>query len=327
MSYHLPLMSKTGPRQPEYLPNGFSLIKNYESRGGVVQLVEPKRSRHQTHYPDQLKVIKSVRHEDRSCPPAEARLLGNLAQIHPKIIRLFCCDLNIIEKKGYAQMLFEFCRGGDLLQQTRYRRATPFFALHVVISIAEALAFLHHGLVCGAQSPHYTKVMHGEAIVHQDIKPDNIFLRFPGSQGDLLPDIVLADFGISSLASQTIPGNGCVPFMSPECRHRTVARLSHKTDIYSFGVMCIELFDHSTSHYWPMFKEPRHLRLSSMYKGLDCLDLLLRRCVAIDAADRCEFSLDIRKGMLWTIVGFKKQLSSLALKGQVPDRSYWQAFN
>lgn len=307
--------------QPMYLPAGFALVKNYESREGVVQLVEPQHSRH--HYPSELKIIKSVRHEDRSCPPAEARILGNLAQLHPNIIRLFCCDLNIIGNKGYAQMLFEFCPGGDLLQQTNYRRATPFFALHVVISIAEALAFLHHELVCDTRSPGYTKVMHGETIVHQDIKADNIFLRFQGRPGDRLPDIVLADFGCANPASETVTGSGCVDFMSPESRHRTVARLSHKTDIYSFGVMCIGLFDHNTSDLWPLFKEPRRLRLSSMYEDLDMLASMLKRCVAVNAADRGEFSHDKGSGMLSIIARFKMQLSSLAEKKQIPARSYW----
>jgi serine/threonine protein kinase len=171
MSYHLPLMSEIGPAQPMYLPSGFTLIRDIASREGRVQLVEPQNS--PRHSPAKLRIIKSVRHEDRSSPPAEARILGNLAQLHPNIIRLFCCDLNIVDGLGYAQMLFEFCQGDDLLQQSRYRRATPFFALHVVISIAEALAFLHHGLA--PDGPYlYKRVMHGEAIVHQDIKEDNI---------------------------------------------------------------------------------------------------------------------------------------------------------
>jgi serine/threonine protein kinase len=319
MSYHLPLMSEIGPMQPMYLPSGFALISDIASREGVVQLVEPQHSRH--HAPGEVRIIKSVRHEDRSSPPAEARILGNLAQLHPNIIRLFCCDLNIVDGLGYAQMLFEFCQGGDLLEQSRYRRATPFFALHVVISIAEALTFLHHSLASDGQYL-YKRVMHGEAIVHQDIKEDNIFLRFPGSQYGNLPDIVLADFGCSNPASQTIPGVGCVGFMSPECRHQTVERLSHKTDIYSFGVMCIQLFDHSTSDHWSLYKDPRHLRLSSMYNDLG-LATLLRRCVAINAADRCEFSNDDGSGVLPRIAMFQNQRSELARNGQVPDRGYW----
>lgn len=306
-----------------FLPTGFALIKDFKSREGVVQLAEPQGSHH--HAPGELRIIKSVRHEDRSCPPAEARILGNLAQLHPNIIRLFCCDFNIIGNKGYAQMLFEFCPGGDLLQQTRYRRATPLFALHLVISIAEALAFLHHGLIRDAQSPFYTKVMHGEAIVHQDIKADNVFLRSPGSQGDLLPDLVLANFAHANPASQTNPGPGCVAFTSHERFY--AARLSHKIDIYSFGVMCIGLFDQSTSDHWPLFKDPRHLRLSSMYEDLDMLVPLLKSCVAINAADRGEFSDDPNLEMLSSIVGLKMQLNALASKGQVPDRSYWDAFN
>jgi hypothetical protein len=86
--------------------------------------------------------------------------------------------------------------------------------------------------------------------------------------------------------------------------------------------MCIGLFDHSTSEHWPMFKDPTHLRLSSMYNDLG-LATLLRRCVAINAADRCEFSNDDGSGVLPSIAMFQNQRSELARNGQVPDRGYW----
>jgi len=95
--------------------------------------------------------------------------------------------------------------------------------------------------------------------------------------------------------------------------------------------MCIRLFDHSTINYWPLYKDPKHLRLSSMYEDID-LAPLLRKCVAVDPADRCEFSHDFDSGMLSTgsmssVAGLKMQLSLLVPKGQVPDRSYWDTLN
>lgn len=316
ISYHLPLMSRMGPEQPMYLPTGFVLVKDFESREGHVQLVKS------AHPPRELRIIKSVKHKDRKSPPAEARLLGNLPQLHTNIIRLFCCDYNPIYEHG--QMLFEHCNGGDLFQQSKHRRATPIFALHVVISVAEALAFLHHGLVHKEGCSYEKARLNFGAIVHQDIKADNVFLRFPGSQGGGLPDVVLADFGHANPASQTVPGSGCVPFMSPECRFMKVKRLTHKTDVYSFGVMCIALFDHKTTHYWNVYKLPRFLRLDCMYDGLHLTPLLMR-CVAIDVADRGEFSEYLGTGMLSSIAEFRIKRMSWLQTGKRHDKSYWAA--
>jgi serine/threonine protein kinase len=317
VSYHLPLMWRNGPEQPDYLPTGFALVEDFKSREGHVQLVKTVRS------PGKLRIIKSVEHNDRKSPPGEARALGNLPQLHTNIIRLFCCDLN--PTCGYAQMLFEHCSGGDLFQQSNHRRVTPLFALHVVISVAEALAFLHYGLV-HREGYRYERVSHGgnqkEAIVHQDIKADNVFLRFPGSQGGGLPDVVLADFGLANPDSKTVPGIGCVPFMSPECRFMKVERLTHKTDIYSFGVMCIGLFDHQATHPWNVYKLPRFVRLDCMYDGLHLTPLLMR-CVVVDAADRGDFSEHPGTGMLGSIAEFRSKRTSLLQHGKKHDKSYW----
>jgi serine/threonine protein kinase len=163
-----------------------------------------------------------------------------------------------------------------------------------------------------------------EALVHQDVKADNVFLRFPGSQGGGLPDVVLADFGHANPASQTVPGSGCVHFMSPECRFMKVRRLTHKTDVYSFGVMCIALFDHKTTHYWNVYKLPRLLRLDCMYDGLHLAPLLMR-CVAVDVADRGEFLEYPGMGMLSSIAEFRAKRMSYLQTGKRHDRSYWAA--
>jgi serine/threonine protein kinase len=202
-SYHLPLMFREGPlERADYLPTGFTLVRDFESREGHVQLVQSKQS------PRELRIIKSVKHNDKQTPPAEARVLGNLPEIHTNIIRLFCCDYN--PRYEHGQMLFEHCNGGDLFQQSKHRRATPIFALHVVISVAEALAFIHHGLVHREGYIYERAAFRGicyEPLVYQDVKVDNVFLRFPGSQGGGLPDVVLADFGHANPASQTVPGS------------------------------------------------------------------------------------------------------------------------
>jgi hypothetical protein len=60
VSYHLPLMFREGPpERADYLPTGFTLVRDFESREGHVQLVQSKQS------PRELRIIKSVKHNDK----------------------------------------------------------------------------------------------------------------------------------------------------------------------------------------------------------------------------------------------------------------------
>ena len=317
--YQMPFGSKKGSVQ---LRDAFRVVKTFESREGEVELVESKRN------PGKLRIIKTVKHWDKKRLPHEARALTYrlLAKgvRHTNIIHLFQCEL---DPRGYALMCFEYCSGGDLWQQVHGRNGRtvkPLFTLHIAISIAEALAFLHHGLVYD-QGNRYIETSRGEPVVHHDLKADNIFLRWPGKEGGGLPDVVLADTGLSRPESQTNPGYGCKPYMSPECLHRTVSRLSHKTDIYSFGVMMEYMLNHCSDDFWPMFRHPRILMIDERYKGLGLTDML-KSCLETLAPDRGDFSGFKGEGMLWDILKFREKRSEKLQKGERIDRSYWAAF-
>lgn len=139
-----------------------------------------------------------------------------------------------------------------------------------------------------------------------------------------LPDVKLADFGLANLESQTRPGCGCVPFMSPECRYKTVKRLSHKTDIYSFGVMMENILNFDSTEFWPMYKDPKHLIIDCSFKGLGFTDEL-RRCLAIKASNRAEFSCHKQSGMLKSLLNFRDKRSAMLAKGETINKSYWAA--
>jgi serine/threonine protein kinase len=195
--YPLPFGSSGGSTQ---LQDAFKVVKRFDSREGKVELVESRRS------PGKLRIIKSIKHGDKSRLPVEARALTYRPLVngarHTNIIHMFQCELSPL---GWALMCFEYCSGGDLWEQVHGRKGrtvTPLFALHIAISVAEALAFLHHGLVYD-QGNRYIETSRGEAVVHQDIKEDNVFLRFPGKTGGGLPDVVLADTGLSNRESRT----------------------------------------------------------------------------------------------------------------------------
>jgi len=314
--YKLPFGSSGGSVQ---LQDAFKVVKRFDSREGKVELVESKRS------PGKLRIIKSVKHKDKSRLPGEARALTYRPLVngarHTNLIHLFQCELSPL---GWALMCFEYCSGGDLWEQVhgpKGRTVTPLFALHIVISISEALAFLHHGLIYDQGG--YTKIAEGEAIVHHDIKPDNIFLR-PSKTGSGLPDVVLADTGLSNLASRTHPGWGCKPFMSPECLHRTVSHLTHKTDMYSFGVMMEQMLNHCTKEFWPMYKDPQTLMIDVQYKGLGITNVL-KSCLESRAHDRGDFSGFTGRGMLWDVLKWREKRSERLRNGETIDRSYWAA--
>jgi NIMA (never in mitosis gene a)-related kinase len=243
---------------------------------------------------------------------------------HPNVIHLFQCELN---PSGWALMCFEYCSGGDLWEQVHGRKGrtvTPLFALHIAISISEAFAFLHHGLVYDQGNNGYIKVSHGEPVVHQDCKEDNVFLRWPGKTGSGLPDVVLADTGLSNLESQTHPGWGCEPYMSPECLRGTVSHPTHKTDMYSFGVMMEHILNLCTTRLWPMFKDPQTLMIDEQYKGLGFTNVL-KSCVQIRASDRGDFSGFTGRGMLFDVLKFRGKRSEMLRNGEKIDKSYWAA--
>ena len=293
------------------LRDAFKVVNTFDSREGKVELVESKR------IPGKLRIIKTIKHKDRSRLPDEARALTYRPLVngtrHTNIIHLLQCEFS---PKGYALMCFEYCSGGDFWDQvhgSKGRTVTPLFALHIAISISEALAFLHHGMVY--DQGQYIKVAHGEPVVHCDIKSDNIFLRLPGKTGGGLPDVVLADTGLSNVESRTHTGWGCKPFMSPECLQGKVPYLSHKTDLYSFGVMMEFMLNLCSKDFWPMFKDPQTVIINVQYKGLGITDML-KSCLEVSAYDRGNFAGFSGGGLLWSVLKFREKRSAKLRDGE-----------
>ena len=96
---------------------------------------------------------------------------------------------------------------------------------------------------CISQIAAALNYVHGEDILHLDLKPANILLK-PNPDTDV-PDFVLTDFGIAQF---TRPGEelsrwgGTPPYMSPE--HFSFAKgkgPDHRSDIYSLGIVMYQL--------------------------------------------------------------------------------------
>jgi tRNA A-37 threonylcarbamoyl transferase component Bud32 len=83
--------------------------------------------------------------------------------------------------------------------------------------------------------------VHRRGIVHRDLKPENVILLESATEGERP---VLIDFGMASLRGEenrtwntTLLG-GSLHYMSPE---RLTGHYSQASDIYSFGVMILEM--------------------------------------------------------------------------------------
>lgn len=97
-------------------------------------------------------------------------------------------------------------------------------------------------------------------ILHFDIKPHNILL-----DGNFIPEV--SDFGIAKLYSvddsiiSLTAARGALGHIAPELFYRNIGSISYKTDIYSFGMLLMEMvgrkknlnaFDeHSSQSYFP----------------------------------------------------------------------------
>ncbi|XP_073037908.1 LEAF RUST 10 DISEASE-RESISTANCEUS RECEPTOR-LIKE PROTEIN KINASE-like 2.1 isoform X3 [Primulina eburnea] len=107
----------------------------------------------------------------------------------------------------------------------------------IVVGIARGLEYLHQG--CNTR------------ILHFDIKPHNILL-----DKDFKPKI--SDFGLSKLCPNRSSivlmqeARGTVGYIAPEVFCRNFGEVSHKSDVYSYGMMVLEMVvgrqQHSIDH-------------------------------------------------------------------------------
>ncbi|KAF8026821.1 hypothetical protein BT93_F3338 [Corymbia citriodora subsp. variegata] len=148
---------------------------------------------------------------------------------HVNVITLlgFCFEGN---KRG---LIFEYMPNGSLDKFISSGRTLNMnsslewkMLYQIAIGIARGLEYLHRG--CNTR------------ILHFDIKPQNILL-----DRDFIPKI--SDFGLAKLchgqeSAVSIPGmRGTVGFIAPEVVCRNLGKVSHKSDVYSYGMLILEM--------------------------------------------------------------------------------------
>lgn len=139
-----------------------------------------------------LRVMKTIQHSNQHRPPREVRMLEKLG-MHRNIVKMFEAEYD--PASGRANLSLEYAVGGDLAGlikywHTRGIQAPAAMVLHAMVQIGEALAFMHGSWVrCNRCSGYHVSASPHCAIVHSDVKPQNILIRFPGHKNGL-PDFV-----------------------------------------------------------------------------------------------------------------------------------------
>ncbi|KAG6776833.1 hypothetical protein POTOM_016623 [Populus tomentosa] len=153
---------------------------------------------------------------------AEAEAIGSLH--HFNLVRLigFCAE------KSSRLLVFEYLSNGSLDKWIFMNVQRPFLDWQtrkkIIVDIAKGLAYLHEDC--------------RHTIIHLDVKPQNILL-------DSSFHAKIADFGLSKLINRDmsqvqISMRGTPGYLAPEWR-QPLGRITVKVDIYSFGIVLLEI--------------------------------------------------------------------------------------
>lgn len=153
---------------------------------------------------------------------AEVETLGKIR--HKNIVKLWCCCTT----RDCKLLVYEYMPNGslgDLLHSNKSGLLDWPIRCKIAMDAAEGLAYLHHDCV--------------PPIVHRDVKSNNILL-----DGDFGARV--ADFGVAKVVDANGKGTKSMSVIAGSCgyiapEYAYTLRVNEKSDIYSFGVVILEL--------------------------------------------------------------------------------------
>ncbi|KAG7548385.1 Protein kinase-like domain superfamily [Arabidopsis suecica] len=137
--------------------------------------------------------------------------------------------VNIVSLLGFCYegskraIVYEFLENGSLDHSLSLDVSTLY---RIALGVARGIEYLHFG--CKTR------------IVHFDIKPQNVLL-----DENLRPKV--ADFGLAKLCEKQesilslLDTRGTIRYIAPELFSRVYGNVSHKSDVYSYGMLVLEM--------------------------------------------------------------------------------------
>ncbi|XP_060185192.1 rust resistance kinase Lr10-like isoform X2 [Lycium barbarum] len=216
--------------------------------------------------------------------------------------------INIVSLVGFCfegknrALLYDFMPNGSLEKfiydaKSGTNRQLEWHKLYdISLGIARGLEYLHRG--CNTR------------ILHFDIKPHNILL-----DADFCPKI--SDFGLAKLCNKKesivslLGARGTIGYIAPEIVYNNIGGVSHKSDVYSYGMMVLEMVggrknvdvvvDHTSEIYFPhwiykQIEQKEELALTGIAKEDDKklaekMILVSLWCIQTDPASRPSISM------------------------------------
>lgn len=290
-----------------------------------------------------VKCVPTRRKDGKWIVPEDVTMLKEHTKPHSNIVEClgFHNEHEPGSEYGKGYVLQAYCDGGylwDLKGHTRDMRGTlpPMFILHVLTSVSDALAYLNYGFRRDAEPESGYRIEDGHLpVLHQDVKPDNIFMRWSETSEHGMPDIILGDLGCASLECNTTGLSGTYGFFAPELEevialedtdpeaHDVIMAGQNNTmasDIFAFGMTLLHLL---LVEHWDGYPTEEDIQEAAEGfgedpKGQQFLASILTRCLADDPEERCT-AYDL---FLWS-TQLKPMIAGMYEQGQRMPANAW----